>query len=326
MRVILPMAGLGKRMRPHTWSKPKPLLQVAGKPVLGHILDKFIPLDLDEVVFIIGWLGEQIEDYVKSNYAFDTRFITQTDLAGQAHAIYLAKEYLHGPCMIVFVDTLFEADLDGLIDTGFDGVLYVKEVEDPRRFGVVVQEDDRVTRLIEKPETNQYRNVMVGLYYVREGRDLVDAIGYLMANNLQTKGEYYLADALQVMIDRGAHFGTRSVGVWEDCGTPETLLHTNRYLLDHGYAQEVPVHNAVLVPPVYIANSAVIENSVVGPYVTVCDDAHISGSIIRDAIVEAGSVVENMALEASLIGRSATIRGSWKRLNTGDNDEIVLAG
>lgn len=325
MQVIIPLAGLGKRMRPQTWSKPKPLLNVAGKPVLGHVLDKFIPLAPEEVIFITGWLGEQITDYVGHNYQVNARYVEQRELKGQAHAIYLAKEYLHGPCMIVFVDTLFEADLDGLIDTGFDGVLYVKEVEDPRRFGVVVQEDDRVTRLIEKPENNQYRNVMVGLYYVREGRDLVDAIGYLMANNLQTKGEYYLADALQVMIDRGAHFGTRSVGVWEDCGTPETLLHTNRYLLEHGHAQNAPVQDSVMIPPVYISKTARIERSVIGPYVTIGANATIRNVIMSDSIVDTGAHLESLILSNALIGQNAYVAGATGSLNIGDDVAVDMA-
>jgi len=326
MKVIIPLAGTGKRMRPQTWSKPKPMLNVAGKPILGHVLDKLLPLNADEFVFIVGWLGEQIKEYVGDNYCLKAHYVVQEELKGQAHAIHLARKYVTGPCVIVFVDTLFEADLSGIEQRDVDGILYVQEVEDPRRFGVVIEQDGRVVRLVEKPDTFEHRKAVIGLYYVRDGEWLMRAIDQLLREDIQTKGEYYLADAFQIMIDQGAKFVAEPVPVWEDCGKPETLLHTNRYLLDHGYAQEVPVRNAVLVPPVYIAKSAVIENSVIGPYVTVCDDAHISGSIIREAIVEAGSVVENMTLEASLIGRSATIKGSWKRLNTGDNDEIVLAG
>jgi len=326
MKVIIPLAGIGKRMRPQTWSKPKPLLNVAGKPILGHVLDRLEPLNADEYVLIVGWLGDQISEYVGSHYPIQAHYVVQEELKGQAHAIQLARDYISGPCVIVFVDTLFEADLAEIERRDVDGILYVQEVEDPRRFGVVIEQDGRVVRLVEKPDTFEHRMAVIGLYYIRDGAWLMRAIDQLLHQQIQTKGEYYLADAFQIMIDQGAHFVAEPVPVWEDCGKPETLLHTNRYLLDHGYAREQHVHNAVLVPPVYIAPTAVIEDSVVGPHVTVGDDARIRGSVIRDAIIEAGSVVENIVLEASLIGRGATIRGSGMRLNAGDDDEILLTG
>ncbi|MCE5259416.1 MAG: NDP-sugar synthase [Chloroflexi bacterium] len=325
MKVIIPLAGLGKRMRPQTWSKPKPLLNVAGKPVLGHVLDKFVPFAPEEVIFVTGWLGEQITEYVGANYQLNARYVEQRELKGQAHAIYLAREYLQGPCIIVFVDTLFEADLQGLVETAADGVLYVKEVEDPRRFGVVVQEGEWVTRLIEKPETCEHHNVMVGLYYVREGRELVDAIEHLIINNKQTRGEFYLADALQAMIDRGAHFTTRAVGVWEDCGTPETLLHTNRYLLENGHAQNAPLHDSLIVPPVYIAKSAHIERSVIGPYVTVGANATIRNVVMSDSIVDTGAHLECLILSNALIGQNTYVSGSIGSFNIGDDVAVDMA-
>jgi|YNPNPStandDraft_1061719.scaffolds.fasta_scaffold24212_2 glucose-1-phosphate thymidylyltransferase len=324
MKVIIPLAGFGKRMRPHTWSKPKPLLNVAGKPILGHILDKLAPLEITEAVFIVGWLGEQIQEYVQAHYRFPAHYVVQKELKGQAHALYLAKEHLSGPCLIIFVDTLFEADLTHLAERQEDGVLFVKEVEDPRRFGVVIEEAGRVVRLIEKPQGFEHRKAVIGLYYIRDGAALVEAITYLLDHHLQTKGEYYLADALQIMIDRGAHFVAETVPVWEDCGEPETLLHTNRYLLEHGHAQVVPVQDALLIPPVYIAPTAKIENAIVGPYVTLCEDVQLRNAIIRDAIVDAGSVIENVVIEHSLIGRYARIKGAFRRLNIGDNDSIDL--
>jgi glucose-1-phosphate thymidylyltransferase len=326
MKVIIPLAGLGKRMRPHTWSKPKPLLNVAGKPILGHVLDKFTALGIDEVILIVGWLGDQIREYVSAEYSFTAHYVVQHELKGQAHALYLAREYLSGPCIIVFVDTLFEADLTGLEQRPVDGVAYVQEVVDPRRFGVVVEEDGRIVRLIEKPDSFENRKAVIGLYYVRDGAALADAIEYVLEHNIQTKGEYYLANALQVMIDRGAKFVSETVSAWEDCGEPETLLHTNRYLLEHGHAQAIQVQNAVLVPPVYVAPTATIVNAIVGPYVTVGDQVTISESIVRDTIIDAGSTVENIALEHSLVGRNVTIKGSFNRVNIGDNDLIDLTG
>ncbi|MGD8466050.1 MAG: nucleotidyltransferase family protein, partial [Anaerolineae bacterium] len=199
MKVIIPLAGFGKRMRPHTWSKPKPLVNVAGKPVLGHILDKLAGLDVqvDELIFIVGWLGDQIEEYyAASGYDYPTHYVEQSELLGQAHAIWLAREHLQGPVLIVFVDTIFEADLGGLQASGLDGVLYVKEVEDPRRFGVAVLDDEGlVTHLVEKPDSFENRLAVIGAYYVRDAAWLLRAIEELMDRNLQTQGEFYLADA-----------------------------------------------------------------------------------------------------------------------------------
>jgi len=323
VKVIIPLAGYGKRLRPQTWSKPKPLINVAGKPILGHILDRFARMqDVEDVVFIVGWLGDQIQDYVRANYRFRDHYVEQTELKGQAHALYLAKEFLTGPCIILFVDTLFEGDLSDLDRTGADIVGFVKEVDDPRRFGVVVEEDGRVVRIIEKPEGFEHRKAVVGLYYLREGRDLVSAIEHLLAHDIQTKGEYYLADALQVMIDRGARFVSRPVTVWEDCGEPETVLHTNRYLLEHGAAQEVATKQSVIIPPVHIAEGARIEHAVVGPYVTVAAGATVRNAIVRDAIIDEGAVVEGIAIEGSLVGRNATLRGAFRRINVGDDSTI----
>jgi glucose-1-phosphate thymidylyltransferase len=323
VKVIIPLAGYGKRLRPQTWSKPKPLINVAGKPILGHILDIFAPMEgIEDVVFIVGWLGEQIEEYVRANYRFRSHYVVQEELKGQAHAIHLAREFLTGPCIILFVDTLFEADLSNLDAIDADAVAFVKEVEDPRRFGVVVEENGHIVRIIEKPEGFEHRNAVVGLYYVREGRDLERAIEYLLEHDIQTKGEFYLADAFQVMIDRGAHFVSRPVSVWEDCGEPGTVLHTNRYLLEHGHAREVETVNAVLIPPVHIADGARIESAVVGPHVTVAAGATVRNAIVRDAIIDEGALVEGVLLEGSLVGRHATLRGGFSRLNVGDDAVI----
>jgi len=324
MKVILPLAGLGRRMRPHTWSKPKPLLNVAGKPVLAHVLDKLSPLEIEEVIFIIGWLGDQIKEYVSANYDFAARYIVQEELKGQAHAIYLAKEHLDGPCLIIFVDTLFEANITNLEERPEDVLLYVQEVKDPRRFGVVVEKEGRVVQLIEKPSGFEHRKAIVGVYYIREGKELVKAIEYLLEHDIRTKGEYYLTDALQVMIERGAFVGTEPVSVWEDCGKPETVLHTNRYLLEHGHAHSRELEGSTIIPPVYIAETAKVESSIIGPYATVCEGVHLKGAIVRDTIIEEDSRIENALLEHSLIGRRVTIRGFSGQLNVGDDCTIEL--
>lgn len=323
MQVVLPVAGFGSRMRPHTWSKPKPLLHVAGNTVLGHTLDKLADLNVDEVIFVTGWLGEQIQDWVKRRYAFNARYVVQEKLEGQAHAIYLAKDYLSGPCLVIFVDTIFEANLAMLETVDADGVIYIQEVDDPRDFGVVVEENGRVIRYVEKPETMDNRKTTVGVFWFREGQALTSSIAHMLENNIRTKGEFYLADAVNVMLERGAHFISEPVSLWEDCGQPETILKTNRTLLSHGHASaQVQGTNCVIIPPVYVAPSAQLENAIIGPYVSVDENARIVSSILRDSIIESGAVIENSLLENSIIGRRAVLRGRREQINVGDNSML----
>jgi glucose-1-phosphate thymidylyltransferase len=322
MNVILPTAGLGTRLRPHTYSKPKPLVTVAGKPVLGHALDSLQALQIDKVILIVGYLGEQIEQYIRSEYQLPAQFIVQRELRGQAHAIQLARGHVSGPTVILFVDTLLEADLDQLNRTDADGVIYVREVEDPRRFGVVQVENGQVVRLIEKPDSMENRLAVVGLYYVREIEQLFAAIDELIERNIQTKGEFYLADALQLMIDQGARIIAEPVAVWEDCGKPETVLQTNRYLLDKGLTHEVATVNSVLVPPVHIDDGAIIENSVIGPHVSVGRGSIIRNSIVQNSIINGNAELDTVTLEESLIGDDAQVTGDFRRLNVGDSSEV----
>ncbi len=331
MKVIIPLAGFGKRMRPHTWSKPKPLVNVAGKPVLGHILDKLADLDVnvDELIFIVGWLGEQIEEFYRaSDYPYPARYVEQREMLGQAHAIWLAREHLSGPVLIIFVDTIFDADLGGLETSGLDGVLYVKEVEDPRRFGVAVLDDEGlVTSLVEKPDTFENRLAVVGVYYVRDAAWLLRAIEELMERDIQTKGEFYLADAYSLMIQHGARFGVREVSVWEDCGTPKDVLQTNRFLLAHGQdnRQEVEAPGSVIIPPVFIAPSAQIEHSLIGPHVTIAERSVVRHSIIRDSIIDEDAYIVDTMLDRSLIGKDAVVRGRYRVLNVGDSSQVDFA-
>ena len=330
MKVIIPLAGFGKRMRPHTWSKPKPLVNVAGKPVLGHVLDKLehLDVDVDELIFIVGWLGEQIEEYYgASDYPYPARFVEQKELLGQAHAIWLAREELDGPVLIIFVDTIFDADLCDLETSGLDGVLYVREVEDPRRFGVAVLGDEgNVSRLVEKPASMDNRLAVVGVYYVHDSAWLIRAIEELMDRDLQTKGEFYLADAFSLMIEQGARFGVREVSVWEETGTPEAVLQTNRYLLTNGLANgsQAVTDSSVIIPPVYIAPSARVEHSIIGPYVTIAEHAVVKASIVRDSIIGDGALIDGTMLESSLIGQEAVVRERPRVINVGDSSQVDL--
>ncbi|HVB96713.1 MAG TPA: sugar phosphate nucleotidyltransferase [Chloroflexota bacterium] len=325
MKVVLPLAGLGTRLRPHTYSKPKPLVSVAGNTVLGHVLDSLVGLPIEEVIFITGYLGDQIEQYVRSRYNFAVRFVEQTELKGQAHAINLASEFIDQPVLIIFVDTIVKADLRRLLDVQGDGVLYVKEVEDPRRFGVAVLKDGKIERLVEKPKTPVSNLAVIGVYYLRNWQLLRDALRDLIAQDIQTSGEYYLADALQLMIDRGAQFEAWSVDAWEDCGTVEALVQTNRYLLSHGHERAPDeVSNSIIIPPVYVAPTAKIKNSVIGPYVSVADGVTICDSIIRDSILSDGATIGDVALHDSIVGSRAVVKGSYRRLNVGDYSEITF--
>lgn len=322
MKVIIPLAGRGTRLRPHTHTKPKPLVTVAGKPVLGHVLDMLEGLDTDELIFIVGYLGEQIEAYVSQHYGFPARYIEQRELKGQAHAIGLAKEYVDGPVLIIFVDTIADADLSLLDRLEADGVIYVKEVEDPRRFGVVtIDEQGYIRRFVEKPDRPVSNLAVIGMYYLKDSGLMFDCIDELIRQDIQTKGEYFLADALQLMVDQGARLVASTVDVWEDCGTPEAVLHTNRYLLANGKGSSpssIEAENTVIIQPVYVHPTARIRNSVVGPYVTVAAGCRIEDSVIRDSIIDEGSIITDCMLNQSLIGKEAFVKGRYRRLNVGD--------
>lgn len=330
MKVVIPMAGYGTRLRPHTWSKPKPLVTVAGKPVLGHVLDTFAALPfVEEVVFIVGYLGEQVETYVRQAYPqLRARYIEQRELLGQSHAIWLAREGLTGPMLMVFVDTLVEADLSRLDGEKAGAVAFVKPVPDPRRYGVAEVSGGRVRRLVEKPEDRANNLAVVGLYYFRQASDLVAAIEEQMERGTQLKGEYFLADALNVMLERGLDMRVEPVEVWMDCGTSESLLETNRYLLDHGRdnsAEAARRPQVLVVPPVYIDPSAELRQAVIGPHVTIAAGCVVERSILHDSIVDAGSSILDTTLSQSLIGRDARVVGRHRSLNVGDSSEVGFA-
>jgi len=331
MKVVIPMAGYGTRLRPHTWSKPKPLVAVAGKPLLGHVLDTFAGLSfVDEVIFIVGYLGQQVEDYVRQAYPdVRARYVEQREMLGQSHAIWLARQHLAGPMLMVFVDTLIEADLSSLGQEKAGAVAYVKAVPDPRRFGVAeVGQNGRVTRLVEKPADVSNNLAVVGLYYFRESAELLKAIDVQMERKAQLEGEYFLADAINVMLQGGLDMRVEPVDVWMDCGTPESLLETNRFLLDHGRdnsAEAAARPQVLIVPPVYIDPTAEVRQAVVGPHVTIAADCVVERSILQDSIIDAGSSIVDTTLAQSLIGRDARVVGRHRSLNVGDSSEVGFA-
>jgi glucose-1-phosphate thymidylyltransferase len=325
MNIIVPVAGLGKRLRPHTWSRPKPLVSVAGQPVLGHVLDRLTTLPIDRAVFVTGYLGDQIEKYVRANYEIDSVFVEQAEPLGQSHAIIQARGSVTGETLIVFPDMLFEADLEQILALEHEGALFVKEVEDPRKFGVVVLDGDRITKLVEKPETPVSNQAVIGIYYVREIEHLFDAIDYQMRENLQKDGEFYIADAIQHLIDTGSSYTTLPVSIWEDCGSPEALLSTNRYLLERFGKEPVPSDGNVFVSPVFVDPTAEISGSVVGPYASIGAGVQVRHSIITDSIVDEGAQIETTMLTKSIVGRDAYVSGDFIQVNVGDSSDIVLA-
>ena len=324
MQIVLPVAGFGSRLRPQTWSKPKPLVTVAGKTLIDHVLDRLVGLQPERVVFITGYLGEQIEAHVRANYQFEAVFVEQEEMAGQSHAILQARDVISGPILVLFPDMIFEADLSVTQTTAADGILWVKPVEDPSRFGVVVKTGEKVTRLVEKPDEPISNLAVMGIYFFRDAQRLIATIERQIASDVTTKGEYFIADAIQMMIDDGATFTTSDATIWEDAGTTEAVLDTNRYLLDRA-ATTTSHAGALIVQPSLIDPSAVIEGSVIGPYASIGPHAKVSGSIVRDSIIDAGAQLQSVNLARSMVGRDALVRGAQTSVNVGDSSVVNLA-
>ncbi len=322
MKCIIPLAGLGTRLRPHTHSKAKPLLHIAGRPVLDYILEEVEKAGIRDVVFIIGHKGEQIREYASKKPGISPVFVEQKELSGQAHAILLAREHIDQDVVIWFSDTLTEVNLKEVSKRDCDGAIFAKEVENPKRFGVVEFSNGFVTRIIEKPDNPNSNLVNIGLYYVKNHKMLLEALDELMQNRKKTKGEYYLVDAFNIMISKGARFLVEEVAVWEDAGKQDTLLKANRFYLERGRHKESASKNSVIIRPVYIEDNAVIENSVIGPYVSVGAGAVIRNSVIRNSIIGVKAGISHAAMKDSIVGDEAVIRGSEKTFNVGDHSEF----
>ncbi|HWR01994.1 MAG TPA: sugar phosphate nucleotidyltransferase [Chlorobaculum sp.] len=321
MKAIIPVAGVGSRLRPHTFSQPKVLLNVAGKPIIGHIMDKLIESGIDEAIIIVGYLGDMIEEYLKENYSIRLTFVTQSEQLGLAHAIHMCRAYVtdEEPLFIILGDTIFDVDLLPVLG-GDISTLGVKEVADPRRFGVAVTDGNKITKLVEKPDQPVSNLAIVGLYFLHNAGSLFRSIDYIIDNNIRTKGEYQLTDALQHMIDSGEPFTTFPVHGWYDCGKPETLLSTNEVLLLRNHTEK-SLPGCIINPPVFIADNAVVTNAIIGPNTTIAENAVITDAIIRNSIIGEHAQVSDIMLELSIVGNHASVSGMGHQLNIGDYSE-----
>lgn len=321
MRAIIPVAGVGSRLRPHTYTVPKVLLNVAGKPIIGHIMDKIIAEGFDSATIVVGYLGDLIKEYITSHYTIKVDFVEQEERLGLGHAIYLSRHTISkDPILIILGDTVFDVDLASMIKNEYS-TIGVKEVADPRRFGVAETKDGFITKLIEKPENPTSNLAIVGLYYIKRPDVLIDTLKEMIKRDVRTKNEYQLTDGLQLMIERGEKLTTFGIEGWYDCGKPETLLSTNRHLL-HSTATNGNHEGVVIVPPVFISPLSTVKNSVVGPFATIAEGAVVEDSIVRNSIISEHANVHNALLEDSIIGSNAVVKGGFKRINIGDSSEL----
>ena len=333
MKAVIPLAGKGTRLRPHTHHLPKPLVRVAGRPVLAHLLDELLRFGVTEMVFIVGHLDEVIRRYMAEAYPdLPVHYVVQAVQDGTAGAVKLAEPFADGELLILFADTLFEADLSPArtLSAEWSAVIWTKEVEDYWKYGVVVSDPDgAMTRIVEKPEQPVSRLANIGLYYIRDSALLFEGIDHVLASSPGSSGEYYLTDAFQYMVDRGARIRTAPVDSWHDCGSPEGLLGTNRHLLEGGGAAVSPgarLSDCSLIEPVLVGEDVVAEGSILGPNVTLERGARVVDSRLADTIVGAGARVGGARLDGSLVGAGAVVRGVEGRVNVSDHSVVEATG
>jgi glucose-1-phosphate thymidylyltransferase len=329
MKVIIPLAGKGTRLRPHTHVVPKPMLKVAGRPVMSYVMDDVQKLgNVEQVVYITGHLKEKVEAFAPTAYDIPSVFIEQDVQDGTAGAVARAKDFIDAPVLIIFVDTIFDADLSILKDSQDDGIIWTKEVEDYQRFGVVVtNEDGHMTRIVEKPKEPISKRANIGLYYIRNWKLLLEGIAHVLTT-APNKGEWYLTDAFQYMIEHGAKIKVVDVDGWYDAGQLETLLDTNRVMLDKGRARKPASlgEGATIVEPVYIEDGCVIEHATVGPNVSLGAGSVVRHSTVRDTVAGDAVTIANASLHDCFLGDRVVVQGVSGSLNIGDDSQIQGEG
>ncbi len=321
---IVPAAGVTSALNPQTSTIPKPLINVAGKPILSHILDGLLAQDIARIVVVVGEDGARITDYVNERYRHGVEVVVQREQLGVGHAVLVTENIIEsGPVMIMLGDTVVEPDWAAFLSG--DGItLGVKEAADPRRFGVVEVRGDDVLDLVEKPADPPGNLVLVGLYYFPEAGDLFECLRHLYQKKSKST-ELQLTDALRLMLKQEKQMRISPVAGWFDCGESETLLNTNEHLLSR-VPMPAPIRGVTLIPPVFIAPTARVEKSILGPNVSVADGAVIRRAIVRDSIINESSLVEDILLARSVVGENALVRGSFSRINVGDSSEVNLSG
>lgn len=327
MKAIIPVAGIGSKLRPHTHTQPKALVPVAGKPILSHIVDNLLQFKFSEIVFIIGYLGDKIEQYIRQTYpTLNCSFVIQEPRDGLGHAVWLAREKIgNEEILIVLGDTIFEVDLQQVIHSK-ESSLGVKKVDFPGHFGVAeLDTEGYITRLVEKPSIPKSNLALVGLYWIRESDSLIKALDYNITHNIRTLNHFHLTDGIMRMIGEGIRVRTFPVENWFDCGVKEVLLETNSILLKKdkkNYKISLDYENTIIVPPVNIAKGCVISNSIIGPNVSIGEKTTVQYSILRDSIIGSYSELTNAVLTHSVVGSDASLKGFSQSLNIGDSTEI----
>ncbi len=327
MKAIIPVAGAGTKLRPHTYTQPKALIPIAGKTILSFIVDQLHEAGINEFIFIVGYLGEKIQDYVNQTYPhLTTHFVHQNDRQGTGHAIELTKAIVGSDeVFVVLGDTVCEYDIKEVLDSPYS-MLGIKKVEDPRNFGVAsIGEDGFIEQLVEKPAIPKSNMALVGLYKIKETEFLYECLQHLFVSNTNVNGEYNLTDALECMIQRGAKFQSFKVKSWFDCGKKDTLLESNATLLKKSGGNTSTQHNypnTIIIPPVSIAPGCDISNAIIGPHVAIGANTSIRHSIVRESIIGSYTHLDEVVLDNSLIGSDASVKGLSRSLNIGDNTEI----
>jgi len=326
MKVVIPLAGKGTRLRPHTHIHPKPMLKIAGKPVIDYVMEDLERLGgVDQVVYITGHLKDKVEEYVRAKYPFEAVFVEQKQQRGTADAVALARPYIDQPVMIIFVDTIFDADFSVIKRTDADGIIWVKEVEDYQRFGVVVTDrDGNMTKIVEKPSEPISKRANIGLYYVRNWRLMMEGIDWVLKQP-PNKGEYFLTDAFQYMIDKGARLKVIDVEGWYDAGKLDTLLETNRTVLEKRGAARRPAalgKDVKVVDPVYIEDGVSLRNATIGPNVSIGAGTTVQDSELRDSIIGDKARIVGSQIANSLVGDHAVVEGLRGELTVADHSEV----